>query len=511
MNSLYIFISLFQLFLISSSNIIHFTSDNNKDNLNGGLILQDGEELVFVNYMFRHGIRSPSKLNDKNEDSLGVSWKTDGKNSLNKNLTNTGKRQQYILGLIQGEKYKDFLGPNYKRDGVILAFSSDRDRTIESYLAHQQGLFEVFDKVNLTPEQQEVAYPPGEITTEEKQIAEKNLFPVGEFYFYINAKHELYPEEHFFSFEDKCYGVTNTNKNYYFSDLEKDMLNFYDKYTQVLNKMNFTIDKETKRTKEENMKYIKQKRSDLSNIRDAYVADYFENTLPQSYFTSEDEEQTFRNEIEKWQNIDKYTEKYKSFNSYNSRILISRFFKELINLLNYRSKDQKKEYTKLNPKMIINSFHDTDMLHIMAMLKEALGLQLTQIPTASVYDFQLIRKTTSSAEEENIEYILRITFNHEEIYKGNLSDFSKKINFYLLSDPEIDLFCHFSNEKSTVYYIVIAVLSVVILAFLIFLVYVFLFRRKNTTTDLLDDESKKLETRNENSQRTSNQKPEQEI
>jgi hypothetical protein len=65
---------------------------------------------------------------------LGKKWDFVGE------LNNVGKKQHFLLGIRNREKYKNFLMDFY-HPKEILAFSTNRNRTIESLIANLMGMF----------------------------------------------------------------------------------------------------------------------------------------------------------------------------------------------------------------------------------------------------------------------------------------------------------------------------------------------------------------------------------
>ena len=96
------------------------------------------QKLIFAEIHFRHGARSPTKLDENGTDALGVKWSAPGE------LTGVGKRMQYLLGLRNRKRYitgKDkFLSEQYDPH-EILNFSSNVNRTIQSVGAQIQGFY----------------------------------------------------------------------------------------------------------------------------------------------------------------------------------------------------------------------------------------------------------------------------------------------------------------------------------------------------------------------------------
>ena len=118
---------------------------------------------------FRHGARSPVKLNTNNIDLLGEKWFNPGE------LTAIGERMHYLLGLRNRFRYineKNFLSEKYNSIELEIV-STNVERTIASLSSHLQGLYPQ-NKIlgnNLTNFQLEKSDPP--IGLNDKIIQEK--------------------------------------------------------------------------------------------------------------------------------------------------------------------------------------------------------------------------------------------------------------------------------------------------------------------------------------------------
>ena len=91
---------------------------------------------IFLFEHFRHGARNPTE-----NDNFNISWKGKGE------LTEIGKRMQYLLGIHNNNKYKNFINENYNPNEILI-YSSDKNRTILSGLNQLQGMFNQNTKIN---------------------------------------------------------------------------------------------------------------------------------------------------------------------------------------------------------------------------------------------------------------------------------------------------------------------------------------------------------------------------
>jgi hypothetical protein len=158
------FLTLYQLFsiilfvsLFSSSINQTLNSDVNVDDL----------ELIFVYENVRHGIRVPSSsynsLFKDGVDEFGVSWEGEGDGE----LTLTGKRQHYDLGVRNRIKYgkgKNGLGlidfSKYNTQEVLFHVT-DYNRTHQSLNSQLLGMYQPGILNNLTEEETKKSFPPG--------------------------------------------------------------------------------------------------------------------------------------------------------------------------------------------------------------------------------------------------------------------------------------------------------------------------------------------------------------
>jgi len=436
----------------------------------------EGEQLKYVFYIFRHGARAPGKLGDKKIDSLGVDW-----SALNdKDLTSGGLRQHYLLGLSMWERYSHFLSSKY-RTGEIEALTSDRQRSLESYVAHQQGLFEGYQHELLTEGQRTKAFPPGEVPDEIRKISLENYYPVGTHPTPIFASHELFPEETYLKFKDLCKGAEETDEDIYLSERVERAVSFIKQYKTPLLNMGFALD-----PKETDEHMINERVEKLRRIRDAFIADYFDGRLPKDYFIGTGITiEAFYKDLQMWYNYDKFLKNYKYKEGYNARVLISRLFDNIINHSFQDRIDREREfkgeeskmvedkegnlieersYNYGHPKMTIYSMHDTEMVQIMTLFKYALGTEFQGIEFAASYNFELLKVEPRAAsieskeflkeeikerflEEAEAAYDVRILYNKEEIYRDSLVNFKSKISEQMISDEEINAYCGFSSKN----------------------------------------------------------------
>ena len=83
-------------------------------------------KVIFVFVIFRHGARSTSIIDENDLDLYGEQW-----NGI-KELTNSGLRQQYLLGHYIRNKYPDLINYEKYNPKDIEVISTLKNRTILS-------------------------------------------------------------------------------------------------------------------------------------------------------------------------------------------------------------------------------------------------------------------------------------------------------------------------------------------------------------------------------------------
>ena len=95
------------------------------------------KKILFIFEHSRHGIKTPSYLNDSSNlrDIFGQEWIG------LKELTRGGNRMEYLLGVYLKNYYNNFFSEKYNPDEIYI-MSSDSNRTVESALAQIQGIYQ---------------------------------------------------------------------------------------------------------------------------------------------------------------------------------------------------------------------------------------------------------------------------------------------------------------------------------------------------------------------------------
>lgn len=414
---------------------------------------------LFLFATVRHGARSPLNYVDKNSnrDSLGGTWTIKPGE-----LTNVGIRQHYILGSIYREKYGALLNDAHQ-PGLFYAMSTDKNRTIQSYLAFYQGLFPDGDEIKLN--QIKMAVPPGLISKQIQDVAndETNLAAVGK-HTSIQGYHTLEDTENYHNLyywvkgSPYCKAYPNylTDSN---DRIKANIQKLLDLNTKELEDHNIAIDQSN----------IPQLRNQLYNFADSYISNYFEGNPLAG-------DKTFFEHLSSFFYLDTIEGVYGDQDSMLARINKSKFLRRLIEYLKFRSDPPNEgNYNTINPRMVLYVWHDVDLVEIMITLNYAFKLNFKILPTfASFINFELLKSVSGNAE-----FQVAVTMNDQEILKIKLDTFIATLERILISDDKITEYCGLSNQQSQVdnsqsstpYIIAIVLISVSILGLAFYLIY----------------------------------------
>ena len=129
------------------------------------------EKLIFLLTLFRHGARAPTKYYNESLylDYLFEKWENPGE------LTPTGRRMHYALGLRNREKYinqKHFLSEKFDPHEILI-YSTSYNRTLESAASQLQGLYPFNTGGEITEKQKRHSLPPINISSNIKSELDK--------------------------------------------------------------------------------------------------------------------------------------------------------------------------------------------------------------------------------------------------------------------------------------------------------------------------------------------------
>ena len=132
------------------------------------------KKTIFVLEHFRHGSRGVINTHNGNLDFLNETWNVTGE------LTLSGHRMEYLLGVFMRKKYDYFLPKEYNPNEFLI-FSSDFNRTISSALSQLMGFFPPLSEKKLNTHQIKNSVPEwlqkNEKVVSKSQELSSNILP----------------------------------------------------------------------------------------------------------------------------------------------------------------------------------------------------------------------------------------------------------------------------------------------------------------------------------------------
>ena len=130
--------SIFNKILINNKNFNVFPNLSNTKKYS----YESNDNLYFIFSIFRHGVRAPmDKEFDNNTDLLGGKWNQKAE------LTLTGRKQHFNIGLKNKKRYSNFINITYDPKEIIV-YSTNTNRTISSAQSQLLGLFNGITYIN---------------------------------------------------------------------------------------------------------------------------------------------------------------------------------------------------------------------------------------------------------------------------------------------------------------------------------------------------------------------------
>ena len=420
-------------------------------------------KLLFVFEHIRHGARGPWKDLDLTtyKDIFEEVWKGLGE------LTPSGLRMHYLLGVRNRNKYKSFISPNFNAN-EMLVYSTDVNRTIMSVYAHLQGMFPTGQV--LSDEQLKHADIPGETSKEieeEKQklgkMAIKNgieVFPVHIFdtskrLFSLN-ENKVCPGAK--TLKEETFNLTTTQET-----LHKLCQYVNDTFGEYLFKYFDIHDPDY---------YFS--RENIYRIGDNFLVDFFDRREMEALKkTGVDMEALYKAAV----NIsmtDTYELELRTKNEKLSIMGMSPTFRSLIEWMDKRiqlDKDGKTdEITPVAPKMVIYSGHDTTLAQMSFFMEQVFGVKSFYAGFAANQFFEL--------SKENDKYFINYNYNDESDFSMEYSTFKSKILETIWTQDEINDFC--DEISSFTYFMISTYILAGVVAILIALsIYGFVKRKKS--------------------------------
>jgi len=445
--------------------------------------LSRSEKLIFASLHSRHGARAPLDCDQNSKDFLGEKWTVPGE------LSPTGQRMEYILGLRNRQRYikqYELLSKQFDPH-EILVYSTDVNRTILSISSQLQGLYPLYSQSGywLTEEQIKFSNPPVNTTYEEiqKEIDNLNHSSLPN-YMTIIPIHTLSTSERKLNVHDSkgCKEIVNKTRDN--NKLTKKIIidnakNFNDKYAKKLNKY---YDKNP-----ENFIY------DFDWIGlfcDTFVSDYSDGRIMEDFFkrTEIDKEEL----LVECRNIIKINFKDDFYGDDKNEVILlgeSKLINEILHYMKLKiDEDIKNENPPLNvsdyssPKMLIYSGHDSTLSAEELFMIKYFGLKADQDFIYPNYTTQLAFEVTRDEERKNlIDYSsYKVTFyvNDKILVEKNFEEFKNVIEKNTWNQEKIIEYCEKKDKKNSAQFYVIIILSILAFIFLIIII-ILVIKMKN--------------------------------
>ena len=447
------------------------------------------EKLIFVELQSRHGARAPLNLDSEGLDYLGEKWENPGE------LTASGQRMEYILGLRNRQRYivdkYKFLSENYDPH-ELLVYCSEFNRTMISMIAQLQGLYPMYTKGGdtLTAEQAKKSTPPFNITCDEitNEISNLNNSALPNYMTAIPVHQINYNEKRFVNYiNNDCKTKVNETLEYN-KKTKKTILEasdfFNTKYSEKLSKF-YT----------KNAKDFKYDFDWILSFCDTLMSDISEGKTLENFVgrTGIDIPPL----LEECSNLIALNYRDEICGDENNDILLleSPLLKEMVHYMKMRANaDINGEIIENNitdysrPKLILISGHDvTITFQIIYMIKYfGLDLNLYKLPTyTSQIAFELIRTTDETKNLTYANYKVFFYFNDDEIFNVTFDEFVDVVEKNSWNLEQIDNYCIGKKKESfKIEYIIIIILG--ILSFVLIVIVVLLvkiIRKKNNNED----------------------------
>jgi hypothetical protein len=429
------------------------------------------EDIHFVLIHSRHGARAPIQLDLNNTDIFGNKWEGQSE------LTETGVKQQYLIGLRNSIVYKNLYNPDYKNK-EILVYSTNLNRTIMSAQAQLLGMYN------------NVHY-----NFESKNIKNVSQIDINNFDFDYDYFH-YYPVPIHTYEEKKINGVTKMI-------LVMDYL-WPRRCKKNLDKINKNIKNETltkKKVDDMINKYFtdQQKESTKKNNiqRNFNLVHRFCDVIISTYYDGKKIERIdldqARNDCENFE-FWKQVEIEQSNNAKDSGIYtMSLMMDNLLYWMEGRIKQKNLDEKAGFPKIVLYMGHDTTLIAMQRFLKDALQKNISntfsKTPFASSQFFEL-RKNDKGI------YNVLIFYDDVKVYEQPFSVFNNSVRKILIPQLNVISYCEGMSydEKIFVFLLCLFVFLVVVCCAL---VYLFINKmkkvdEKNISNNILNQNSNNI-------------------
>ena len=396
------------------------------------------EQLIFVQTFCRHGSRSPLKFFN-GRDALGIKWNGTGE------LTPTGKRMHYLLGVFNRQRYitgtYKFLSKKYDPHELVV-FSSDVDRTLLSITSQLQGLYPMSKETGeeLNQEQLKESFPPFNITCEEveKELKVLNNSALPNYMTIIPI--------HYITIENEtkeCTEKKNTfkNDNYINKKIIKNLEEeFIKNYSSIISPP----------------KGVELNFESISFLYDQYISDITEGKNLSNYLKDIDKN-IFSENSYKFLTI--FFRDYVFGDDKNEVILFytSLLMRQMIDNIKRKVDDDIAGKSSLSdisdysrPKMVMISGHDFTLSALEMFFIKYFGLKFEEFEYpkyCSQISYEITRdENISDKKKEYSDYKASYYFNDKLLLNITLDKFIEKIDEVIWNDRQMDRFC-FGDKK----------------------------------------------------------------
>ena len=448
------------------------------------------KKILFIFEHSRHGIKTPSYLNDSSNlrDIFGQEWVG------LKELTRGGSRMEYLLGVYLKNYYKEFFSEKYNPNEIYI-MSSDSNRTVESALAQIQGIYQnnVLD-IGLTNYQINRSIPyffENKLTPEFEDFLESIENYSLPYNIQIPPIHSIDDRYHIYRISEN----ENCEPYNYIKDdnLKKTVVKNF------INNFNYTFGELLLSNLSISDKNYFTNINNIDIVCDNFLSNYEIGNKLNKIF-NEKKYIDFYDEC-----IEYFTLKYKEIhiqgikkNNIVGLITQSQIMRIILNYMKKRYDLSKKgkEYEDLiingSPKYVMLKGHDFTISTMEDLLKIIFETEIS-FPSIGSSQFFVLNKISNSL---GTKYNVEIIFNDKIKLEIDFNSFEKKIKKKIWSSKKVADYCGWDeyakevsiNTKEIVLILIIILLCLANLGIIIFICYVNNRKQKNKSIIMKYDE-----------------------
>ena len=449
------------------------------------------KKILFIFEHSRHGIKTPSYLNDSSNlrDIFGQEWVG------LKELTRGGNRMEYLLGVYLKNYYNNFFSEKYNPDEIYI-MSSDSNRTVESALAQIQGIYQnnVLD-IGLTNYQINRSIPyffENKLTPEFEDFLESIENYSLPYNIQIPPIHSIDDRYHIYRISEN----ENCEPYNYIKDdnLKKTVVKNF------INNFNYTFGELLLSNLSISDKNYFTNINNIDIVCDNFLSNYEIGNKLNKIF-NEKKYIDFYDEC-----IEYFTLKYKEIhiqgikkNNIVGLITQSQIMRIILNYMKKRYDLSKKgkEYEDLiingSPKYVMLKGHDFTISTMEDLLKIIFETEIS-FPSIGSSQFFVLNKISSKSL--GTKYNVEIIFNDKIKLEIDFNSFEKKIKKKIWSSKKVADYCGWDeyakevsiNTKEIVLILIIILLCLANLGIIIFICYVNNRKQKNKSIIIKYDE-----------------------